>query len=222
MAELFLVRHGQASFGSDNYDCLSALGERQCEWLGEYFAGRGIEFDRVLTGSMQRHEQTLAAIFRGLGRRLPCEVHPGLNEYDFKALYRALGDEHHELRALASGNMADYYRGLKEVLRLWSEDRIAGPLPETWAQFQQRVAAVGVAIRQGSGRRLLAVSSGGPIGVMTQQILQAPAATAIALNMQVRNSSISHYFFNSASIQLASFNSLPHLDPTRLDSITFG
>lgn len=222
MAELFLVRHGQASFGSDNYDCLSALGEKQGEWLGEYFARRGIEFDRVLTGSMQRHAQTLAAIFRGLGRRLPCEVHPGLNEYDFKALYRALGDEHHELQALASGSMADYYRGLKEVLRLWSEDRIAGPVPETWAQFQQRVAAAGDTIRLGSGRKVLAVSSGGAIGVMTQQILRAPAATAIALNMQLRNSSISHYFFNSASIQLASFNSLPHLDPIRLDSITYG
>ena len=222
MAELFLVRHGQASFGADNYDCLSALGEKQGEWLGEYFARRDIEFDRVLTGSMQRHEQTLAAIFRGLGRDLPCESHPGLNEYDFKALFRALGDEHHELRVLASGSRADYHRGLKEVLRLWSEDRIAGPVPETWLQFQQRVAEVGAAIRQGSGRRLLAVSSGGPIGVMTQQILQAPAATAIALSMQLRNSSICHYYFNSASIQMASFNSLPHLDPIRLDSITFG
>ena len=61
MAELFMVRHGQASFGTGNYDQLSALGERQGVWLGEYFAERGIAFDRVVTGSMQRHRQTAAA-----------------------------------------------------------------------------------------------------------------------------------------------------------------
>ena len=35
MGTLYLVRHGQASFGSANYDQLSALGQRQCRRLGE-------------------------------------------------------------------------------------------------------------------------------------------------------------------------------------------
>lgn len=47
MAELYLVRHGQASFGTENYDRLSALGEQQGVWLGEYFARQDIVFDRV-------------------------------------------------------------------------------------------------------------------------------------------------------------------------------
>ncbi|MBN8464677.1 MAG: histidine phosphatase family protein, partial [Dechloromonas sp.] len=67
MAELYLVRHGQASFGTGDYDRLSALGERQGVWLGEYFGERGIAFDRVVTGSLRRHRQTADAIFRGLG-----------------------------------------------------------------------------------------------------------------------------------------------------------
>ena len=89
MAELFLVRHGQASFGTGNYDRLSALGERQGVWLGEYFAERGIAFDRVVTGSMRRHRQTADAIFRGLGSSAGYDEDPGLNEYDFRALYGA-------------------------------------------------------------------------------------------------------------------------------------
>ena len=46
MAELYLVRHAQASFGTDDYDRLSQLGHRQSRWLGEYLA----EDDRQALG----------------------------------------------------------------------------------------------------------------------------------------------------------------------------
>ena len=223
MAELFMVRHGQASFGTGNYDQLSALGERQGVWLGEYFAERGIAFDRVVTGSMQRHRQTADAIFRGLGGAESYDEDPGLNEYDFRALYGALGEEKRELKALASGSMHDFYKGLKQVLRLWSEDAIDGPLPESWGQFQQRVSAAREDIQGRGGRRVLVVSSGGPMAAFAQQVMQAPASTAIELNMQIRNTAICQYFFNAESCHLASFNGIPHLDlPQRRDCVTYG
>ena len=223
MAELFMVRHGQASFGTGNYDQLSALGERQGVWLGQYFAERGIAFDRVVTGSMQRHRQTADAIFRGLGGAESYDEDPGLNEYDFHALYGALGEEMRELKALASGSMHDFYKGLKQVLRLWSEDAIDGPLPESWGQFQQRVSAARQNIQGRGGRRVLIVSSGGPMAAFAQQAMQAPASTAIELNMQIRNTGICQYFFNAESCHLASFNGIPHLDlPQRRDCVTYG
>lgn len=222
MAELFLVRHGQASFGTDNYDRLSALGERQAEWLGEYFTRRDIQFDRVLLGTMRRHRQTLEAIFRGLGHAVDFEAHPGLDEYDFQVLYRSLGDEHRALKALEQGGKADFYRGLAQVLQLWSEDRLGGPVPESWQQFQQRVAQVRRHIQACGGRRVLVVSSGGVMGSFAQQVLQAPAAAAISLTMQLRNSSYCQYFFNARSLHLASFNNLPHLEsPERSECITY-
>lgn len=222
MAELFMVRHGQASFGTENYDRLSPLGERQAEWLGEYFAQRGIVFDRVLAGSMQRQRQTAAAIVRGLGATIRCEEHTGLNEYDFQTLYYAAAEHHPELRALAKGSKAEYYRGFRQVLQLWTEDRIPGQIPESWARFQERVATVREDIRALGGQRVLAVSSGGIMATMAQQVLQAPASAAIMLNMQLRNTGICQYFFNSQSFHLASFNSLPHLDqPQRFDSISY-
>jgi broad specificity phosphatase PhoE len=222
MAELFVVRHGQASFGAEDYDRLSPLGERQGEWLGEYFAERGIAFDRVLAGSMRRQQSTAAAILRGLGASTACEELRGLDEYDFHALYRVASAEYPELQAPAAGSRAIYYAGLKRVLELWSEDRIGGALPETWTSFQRRVAAVREHIQGLGGRRVLVVSSGGIIAAIAQQVLQAPPATAIALNMQIRNTGVCHYYFNARSIRLASFNNLPHLDrPERLDSISY-
>ena len=58
MAEIYLVRHGQASFNSDNYDRLSDLGRQQSELLGHYFADRNISFDQIFTGTQLRHSQT--------------------------------------------------------------------------------------------------------------------------------------------------------------------
>ncbi len=223
MAELFLVRHGQASFGEADYDRLSSLGERQAFWLGEYFAERGLTFDRVFTGTLRRHRQTAEALFDGAGWSLPCEEDAGLNEYDFHALFAALGSEHESLKASADGGQHVFYKGLKQVLQLWSEDRLGGTAPETWREFVQRVENARQRIARCGGRRVLVVSSGGPIAVFARQALQAPASAAIALNMQLRNASFCQYFFNSEAFQLASFNSVPHLDRvSRPSSITYG
>ncbi|GCB06478.1 histidine phosphatase family protein [Ralstonia sp. SET104] len=224
MAELYLVRHGQASFGAADYDRLSERGEQQSIWLGEYFARQDIIFDRVICGTLRRHEQTVGGILRGMGASgAAYEQHAGLNEYDFQGLFAALGEDFPELTKLASGSMRDHYRALKQVLQLWSDDKIRGPLPETWAAFQQRVAEARAAIRAGGGQRVLAVSSGGPIAVTAQQVLAAPPASAISLNLQIRNSSVSQYFFNAESFQLATFNGIPHLDdPARREFQTYG
>jgi len=65
MGSVYLVRHGQASFGADNYDKLSELGHRQCVKLGEYFRHKGLRFDAALVGTLQRQRESLAGIAEG-------------------------------------------------------------------------------------------------------------------------------------------------------------
>jgi broad specificity phosphatase PhoE len=224
MAELYLVRHGQASLGADDYDRLSEKGEQQCVWLGEHFARNGLHFDRVLTGTLRRHAQTLDAIRRALPTVAPeYEVHPELDEYDFRALFRALGNEHRELAEASKGSPRDFFKALRQVLHLWAEGALDARAPETWVAFQTRVAKVRAAIQRSGAQRVLAVTSGGVIGAWTQQVLHAPAATAIALNLQIRNSSVTHCFFNREAFQLSSFNAVSHLDdPLRHAFQTYG
>lgn len=69
MALLFLVRHGQASFGSADYDRLSELGRQQSRWLGEHFAGRGLQFRRVVAGSLRRQQSTAEEILAAMQPR---------------------------------------------------------------------------------------------------------------------------------------------------------
>ncbi|MFC4708260.1 histidine phosphatase family protein [Paraburkholderia caffeinitolerans] len=224
MAELYLIRHGQASLGADNYDCLSAAGEQQGLWLGEHFVRDDVRFDHIVTGTLRRHAQTLDAIRHALPT-LParCEIHPGLDEYDFYALFAALPDEHRHLADAVKRGSREFFKALRQVLRLWTEGTLVERAPETWSAFQQRVANARAAIQQSGAQRVLVVTSGGVIGAFVQQILQAPAATAIALNMQILNSSVTHCYFNREALQLSSFNGLAHLDdPQRHAFRTYG
>ena len=66
MGTLYLVRHGQASFGAENYDQLSELGHRQSHRLGEYLASRGLQFSATIRGSLKRQADTLTGIQKGM------------------------------------------------------------------------------------------------------------------------------------------------------------
>ena len=84
MGILYLVRHGQASFGANDYDVLSSTGREQSVRLGEYFKYKGVSFDAALTGSLNRQIQTFAGICQGMDTTLDALSWPGLNEYDSK------------------------------------------------------------------------------------------------------------------------------------------
>ena len=58
MATIYLIRHGQASFGSDNYDQLSDLGRRQATLMGEFLRDTGIVLDAAYSGDLSRQRET--------------------------------------------------------------------------------------------------------------------------------------------------------------------
>lgn len=225
MPELLLVRHAQASLGTDDYDRLSELGHRQARWLGEYFDYRGLRFDRVICGNMRRHRETADGIFRGMEQRLAeMETDPRWNEFDFQALVRAYLEQHPEAAPPPGAPAQSFMRVLRDAIGAWSENRIGGALPERWADFEDRVQgglnAVGEA--PADSGRILVVSSGGAISMALRQVLQAPARTMVQMNLQLRNSSLSQVFVNGTRMHFAGFNHVPHLDhPEREESITY-
>lgn len=216
MSELFLVRHAQASFGSDNYDQLSELGHRQSRWLGEYFRSRDIRFDAVITGEMVRHEETADGIIDGLGSNsFDRESLQNWNEFDFHRLTAIYLQQHPEYRLPDDPGFRDYYRLLKQALLAWADDLLdcASNGMETWPEFEQRVQVMLDQLQCGpSDRKVLIVSSGGAISMALRHILAAPAATMVQHNLQTRNTGLSHCFFSKTSISLMAFNHVPHLD----------
>lgn len=224
MSQVYFVRHGQASFGTDNYDQLSPLGHQQSVLLGEYFRQRNMHFDHILLGDMVRHRETAEGICKGMQIDTSgLEIRPELNEFDFHSILQAFLAQFPEQALPEKPAVADFFKRLRKGIILWSRGELEGSLPETWAEFEQRMLTIRNDImQQHSGKRVLAVSSGGAIAMLVRQLLQAPSETMVELNLQTRNTALIHCVFNPRSMRLSSFNNVPHLDnDTHQDLISY-
>jgi broad specificity phosphatase PhoE len=222
MGTLYLVRHGQASFGAADYDVLSPLGAKQCHALGQWFAARGVSFQGVLRGTLRRHEESLAALAQGFGAALPAATPwPGLNEYDSEAVIRTVHSGE-----LARPDTPEIYRAhfrlLREGLNRWMAGEVQPAGMPSWDDFRGGVVTALDHVRQHHDGYVLLVSSGGPISTAVAHVLGAPGAAWVELNLRLRNSALTEFVFSPKRHLLSTFNHLPHLDdPARRDWVTF-
>ena len=212
MGTLHLVRHGQASFGADDYDRLSPMGHRQALRLGEFWRAQGRTFDAVYCGTLRRHEETLAGIVQGLGIAPDVVRTARLNEYDSHALMSAVHPE-----PLPPSDTPERYRAhfrlLCDALAQWMAGVISPVGMPSWAEFSQGVHAVLHEIRQQhAGRQVLLVSSGGPISTAVGEVLGTAPEVTIALNMRIRNCAVTEMSLSPKRLMLQTFNTLPHLN----------
>ena len=211
MGTLYLVRHGQASFGADDYDLLSELGRRQCEQLGAYFRERGLVFEAGLVGSLRRQAQSLEAIVGALGTAVPTSVWPGLNEYDSEAVIRSVHPEP-LVKPDTPELVRHHFRLLREGLARWMAGETTPDGMPSYRDFAAGVAAALDHVRQRHTGDVLLVSSGGPISTAVGQVLGTPATTTIELNLRIRNSSVTEFAYTPKRHMLVSYNGIPHLD----------
>ncbi|WP_163848286.1 histidine phosphatase family protein [Pseudooceanicola aestuarii] len=209
MPTLYLIRHGQASFGAADYDVLSEVGHEQAGALGHWFAEQGILPDLVAHGSLRRQKETLAGILRGMDRQLQPEEHPGLDEYDFggllKAKYAAGGEP--------EGMMTDHkshFRTLRHTVAEWQRDEIPNP-PETWAQFTTRVDDACRALMREGVETVFAVSSGGAISQAISALLETPGVHQTKMQLQMKNTAVNRIVFTPRSTYFHGFNETPHI-----------
>jgi broad specificity phosphatase PhoE len=219
---LLLVRHGQASYGSDDYDQLSERGRLQSRRLGEWLVRGGHRFEAVIVGGMRRHRQTaegIAEAFAAAGIVMP-EPHldPGFAEFDHEAVFGAFVTRNAEdpiVIASRSGQPRDVAPMLRAALLAWARDELPG-LPESWAVFGQRVQAASERLQALAGdREALVLSSGGVISRLAQIALDVPLARAVELNLSLRNSAISEFHPHGERLRLNVWNALPHLHGER-------
>lgn len=216
-----MVRHGQASAGSADYDQLSERGERQCERLGDWLASTGHEFDAIVCGGMRRHRQTEAAIRRAYDARglsLPeAEIDAGLDEFDHHAVFDgfARGNPGHEaVLGSRQGGLQALGAMIHAALSAWAADGIDA-VPETWTAFGERVVQAGGRLAARQGKDVLVLTSGGVISRLAQSVLGASDRSAVDLNLSLRNSALSEFHCRPYGLALGSWNTLPHLHDDR-------
>jgi broad specificity phosphatase PhoE len=211
MGTLYLVRHGQASFGTDDYDRLSELGARQCQRLGEYFRQRDVRFDGVIIGTLRRHRESLAALLLGLQAEHDALAMPSLNEYDSEAILHAIHPQPLK-RASNPEEVRQHFRLLRDGLVAWIEGRTQPDGMPTFAQFSAGIIEALDHVRTRHDGDVLIVSSGGPISTAVAHVLGAPAKSMIELNLRMRNSALTEFAFTPKRHSLVTFNTLPHLE----------
>lgn len=235
MSRLFLVRHAQASFLSQNYDQLSAIGQTQARLLGEYWARRNVVFDRVGVGPAIRHRHTAqiaGEAYRkiGLGFAEPVVMEefdefqgdavlalslPQLRRHNRKIreLHDAIESSSNETEKRAS-----FQRMFEAVIAMWVNGEIAPQNVESWQEFCARVnrGLTAFLAKSSKGEVVVIFSSGGPLGVAVRRALHLSAQNTLRVAWMSRNCSFSEFLFSSDRFSLSSFNAFPHLDDDSL------
>ncbi len=227
MATLYLVRHGQASFGSGDYDRLSRVGWKQGRVLGLWLRGR-VRLSAVLSGTLQRHRETVTAIAEGFGEGLPGPAtDPGFNEFDHQAIIERWRPAWAD-RGVMAQELARHERPAKafqeafvQAVERWVEGRY-DDYPESWPAFRARVlAAFEDVLAASTGGDLLVVTSGGPIMIMVQHLLELSDERALALNHVLANAGVTRMLFSGRRRSLAVFNSFAHLEAESPELVTY-
>ena len=224
VGSIYLIRHGQASFGADDYDVLSPVGVQQAQILGSHLADLGLTFDRCVSGDLRRQQHTANATFESIGAQglpvPPLEIDSAFNEFDADAIIRALlpdllDSEPEALDILrnAQQNRGEFQRIFALIIERWLSGTYDTPGLESWLGFVERVQGGLLRLLEtaDSSHKIAVFTSGGTITALLHLITRIPATQAFELNWQIVNTSLNHLKFRGREVALASFNSHTHL-----------
>ena len=208
MGQLLLVRHGQASWDGDDYDVLSERGHEQGRRLGAALAAHGVRADRVLSGGMRRHRETVENLLAGAGQpSVSVEVDLGWDEYDHVSMLA-------QVPTAFAGDKptpTEFQAWMERATDRWTRGENAEDYHEPFAAFTGRVEeALGRAVT-GSGTTLV-VTSGGPISWVCATLLGGEADLWSRFNVVCVNAGVTKLVTGRRGVTLVSFNEHAHLE----------
>jgi len=230
LSKLYLIRHAQASFLSADYDNLSDHGHRQSTALGEYYAKKGLLFDKVYVGPLKRHHQTYQRVKEAYGAAdlaFPRAIeYDELKEYEgmdvMGNVRKDLEIHHPQFKAWfaemdTNPNHKTKMTMVVTYLNLWATNTLRFDLPEgaqTFAGFRATAEKGLAKMMKGNekGQTIAAFSSGGCIAAMLGKVMDIQNnGKTMGFNLVMRNTAISEVLFSGNRLSLMTFNDLQHL-----------
>jgi broad specificity phosphatase PhoE len=210
---LLLLRHGQGSMGTSDYDQLSELGHQQARALGTRLARADPSVGQVWSGGLARQRETARSVLAELGRP-PGDLRTDirLDEYDPLGILGAdtAGDP------FAAATTPESRRALQvtldEALARWIQG--GAGYPESHGAFTARVEASVTDLAAVPGTTL-AITSAGVIAVACARLTGLPADRWPALARVVVNASITKLITGPTGTHLLTFNDHAHLEGDR-------
>ena len=215
MATLYLIRHGQASFGSDNYDKLSDLGCRQAEALGEYLRDTGVTLDAAYCGELQRQRKTGELAIGKQPGEAALTIDPRFNEVNNEeqvdALLPIVLERNPALQAALDeglNNSKAYQKVIEGVFTLWTTEGFEHPGIQSWADYSSGVVSAleEVMANNASGKTVAVFTSGGTIATAVAHVLGFRFEGTYQFYEPVLNCSVTQLFYSRGKVSLSYFN----------------
>lgn len=216
MTTIYLVRHGQASFGASSYDQLSPNGELQAKLLGQYFSKILKDEPYVVAGSMQRHQQTAQLAMAECFPEAAIHTLPAWNEFNHQQVFARYEPRFNQPELLRQdvaqdvsprAYMAKIFEG---AIRRWTGGDYHHEYDESWPHFKQRVetalADLGSELARTKPRYAVVFTSGGVISVAAGKVLELNPERTFALNWAITNTSLTTMRLVANEPQLLSLN----------------
>ncbi|MBI9075918.1 MAG: histidine phosphatase family protein [Desulfatibacillum sp.] len=225
MSLLYMVRHGQASFGMPNYDNLSPIGQKQAAILADHLIEKNREFQAVFTGNMLRHRQTAQPLVETGGSKGLCPgeyaVLDAFDEYDATTVWGIqIADMVKEDPGIGKdleNIMEDrriFERLFRQAMLRWVDGNRAPREGPSWNAFAARVqkGVKEVMVNHGGQGDVVVFSSAGPISATMQFALGLDNVKAMGLAFATLNASITVFEFTKDHITLQGYNNVSYLE----------
>jgi broad specificity phosphatase PhoE len=229
MGAVYLVRHGQASFGAADYDKLSELGVEQARVLGGALGARLERVDAVVTGTMLRHRETAAACLGALGLTLEPRQVADFNEFDHEEVvvrhtprYADKAVLREELAAAKDPRRA-FQELFTQAVARWVAGGHDAEYRESWAAFKARSlkALDALVASLGPSKTALVFTSGGPITAVAQELLGIPDAHAFRMNWTLANCGVTKVIYSERGRYLSTLNEHAHFEGAHRALLTY-
>lgn len=206
---LYLVRHGQASFGTENYDRLSTRGKDQSQALGAYLMRAGTTPTRVVSGGMKRQRQTAQGLIEAAGWDTPLVVDPSWDEFNASDLLNAYPEEDPN----AKSDSRAFQRLLEKASARWASNNHDADYLESFSAFTQRIDTALDDAVEGleSGLNAVVVSSSGAIAWAAARLVNGGFPQWLAFNRVTVNSGVTKIVTGSSGKTMVTFNDHGHL-----------
>lgn len=251
MTTILLARHGQASFGQQNYDQLSELGEVQAQMLGQYYAMTQRRIDAIFSGSLVRQQESARHFWQSyqstVGQdgdishnsdldmsKASSYVLPQFDEFNHKDVLIKSDPAFASQTAIAAEiakadvpitRLAELF---DNAMQRWHAGDNDDDYVESWSQFNERAKQALSQVRTQVEKiglhkdsTVLVFTSGGVIAAIAAQLLNQGSQTAYQLNKSLVNTGVTSITLKERSSRLLSLNEYSHLFADGKDFVTW-
>ena len=226
MASIYLIRHGQASFNSDNYDQLSPLGFQQARHLGEGLKQKALLPDIVISGTMQRHQETANSSIDAFSTESKFDLVsrtaiipeitliPEWNEFDHQNVIAAINPEWESSRRFRQHinehpSPEEYFIQLfSQGINRWTSGDFDSDYKEPWSRFKERIqSGLEVVVNADpAGGNAFVFTSGGPISSIVMNLLNIPESNLLKLNQTLVNCGVTKLVSGKNGVFVSTLN----------------